>query len=113
MIYSRPHFEHILIEIFDVKSINKTKEFCEKIEIFVDKCRLNVVKKTKYKFSKAGFTFVFILSESHIIFHSWPEMNYLNIDFMSCSPIKNLNKIIFLAKEMFDSKNVILKKYNQ
>lgn len=102
----RPFIEHIVIEIFDIKGINKAENVYGKIKDFIKKCGLNVVGKTKYNFSPRGFTLAFVLSESHIIFHSWPEKDYLNIDFMSCKSVKSKNEIISFAKETFGSNKV-------
>ncbi|HVX18368.1 MAG TPA: S-adenosylmethionine decarboxylase [Acidimicrobiales bacterium] len=32
-----------------------------------------------------GHTLVFILSESHLALHSWPEKGYINIDLVTCT----------------------------
>lgn len=113
MYNTRPQFDHILIEIFDVPDIKESIELNKKIKDFVDKCGFNIVKDIKYSFPNGGLTYAFILSESHIIFHSWIELNYINISLMSCSPVKNLNKINKMTKDVFKSDNVVVKIYNQ
>lgn len=106
----RPFIEHFVMEIFDIKRINKAEDLYDKIKYFIKKCELNVISKTKHNFSPGGFTLAFTLSESHIIFHSWPEKDYLNIDFMSCKSIKSKNEIISFAKEIFGSSKVKLRR---
>jgi len=110
MVSKRPHIEHFVIEIFNINEIKKVEDIYEKIKLFIKKCNLNVVEELNHNFSPEGFTIVFILSESHIIFHSWPENNYLNIDLMSCKPIKNKKEIISLAKNIFCTNKVNLRK---
>ena len=105
----RPYIEHIVIEIFNIKNVNTVEEVYSQIKSFINKCRLNVVKEISHNFSPKGFTLAFVLSESHIIFHSWSENNYLNIDLMSCIPITNKKRIIKFAKEIFKSNKVILR----
>ncbi len=106
MIIKRPYIKHLVIEIFSIKNVNKVEDVYRKIELFINKCGLNIVKEVNHNFSPKGFTLAFVLSESHIIFHSWPENNYLNIDFMSCTPIIPLENIVKFAKEVFKSNKI-------
>ncbi len=50
-----------------------------------------------------GRTIVFILSESHFVFHSYPENNYFLIDLYVCDLTIDLHKI---AQEISDSLQV-------
>lgn len=49
---------------------------------------LNVVKKVDNKFEPIGRTLIYLLSESHLAIHTWPEYNTLHIDLLSCKDIK-------------------------
>jgi len=46
---------------------------------------LNVVKKFSHTFSPRGITLIYILSESHLIIHTWPELGVIHIDLATCS----------------------------
>ncbi|KUK84141.1 MAG: S-adenosylmethionine decarboxylase proenzyme [Microgenomates bacterium 39_6] len=46
---------------------------------------LNVVKKTGYSFHPEGVTLAYILSESHLLIHTWPESGLIHIDLVTCS----------------------------
>lgn len=46
---------------------------------------LNVVKEIKHTFHPGGTTFAFILSESHLLIHTWPELGMIHIDLVTCS----------------------------
>ena len=47
--------------------------------------QLHVVHKTEHRFSPQGFTLVWVLSESHLAIHTWPELGYIHIDLVTCS----------------------------
>jgi S-adenosylmethionine decarboxylase len=111
MDHKSPFLDHLLIEVFNVGyPIEKMEDVEDRLREFVSKCGLTVVKSAGHNFSPFGFTRVFILSESHIIFHSWPENNYLNIDLLSCKKLESYQKIRVIAKEIFNSKNIKMKK---
>ncbi|HDJ99941.1 MAG TPA: adenosylmethionine decarboxylase [Firmicutes bacterium] len=45
---------------------------------------LKIVKEDFYKFNPHGFTGMFILSTSHVAFHTFPEHKLIYIDIFSC-----------------------------
>ncbi len=45
---------------------------------------LNVAECLTHQFGP-GFTVVYILGESHLAVHSWPEKGYLHMDLVTCS----------------------------
>ena len=47
---------------------------------------LHVVKKHSHAFFPKGITIVYILSESHLAIHTWPELGVIHIDLVTCSP---------------------------
>lgn len=47
---------------------------------------LNIVKKLSHMFSPQGITLVYILSESHLVIHTWPEFGVIHVDLVTCSP---------------------------
>ena len=107
----RPFIDHLIIEVFGVPfKLNQFKNSDEKLKEFINKCNLNVVKEEGHDFSQFGFTRIFILSESHIIFHSWPDYKYLHIDLMSCNKRISDSKIKKIAKEVFGSENLHINK---
>ncbi len=46
---------------------------------------LKIVKKISRIFHSKGITLAFILSESHLLIHTWPELGLIHIDLVTCS----------------------------
>ena len=59
--------------------------FQEKIQQIIDYLDLKVVDEMSHYFIPQGATFIYVLSQSHIIFHTWPEYDLVHIDLVSCS----------------------------
>lgn len=58
-------------------------------------CGLRVVGEKFYEFdSPKGITYCFILSQSHLILHSWPEDSRLFFDIFTCGNEKNAEEFI-------------------
>lgn len=64
-------------------SVEKIEEITQSIVGDLD---LNIVKKLIHMFSPQGITLVYILSESHLIIHTWPESGIVHVDIVTCSP---------------------------
>ncbi|MFD0964468.1 adenosylmethionine decarboxylase [Pseudofulvibacter geojedonensis] len=67
---------------------------------------LSVVNAIIHEFSPIGVSGVIVIEESHIAIHTWPEHNYVAIDFFTCGKSYDLVEgIDWLAKE-FQAKKV-------
>lgn len=76
--------------ICDFKHITNTKLLNSKLELklmYKDLCIENnytILGEIEYEFSPQGCSFVFLLSESHLSVHTFPERNHLAFDLYTC-----------------------------
>lgn len=71
--------------IIKLESLSNSLDFVENLgKAIIDGLELTVVKKIDNKFEPIGRTLVYILSESHLAIHTWPEYNTLHVDLVSC-----------------------------
>lgn len=101
---------HILANLYNCKNkeILLDEGLLEnEIKSLIKKSGLGIVGKCFYKFENAGVTGIFLISESHVSVHTWPEKNNsLNLDIFTCNvsgnnedKAKNLFKDL---KKLFD-----------
>ena len=81
------------------------------IKRLIKKSGLEIVGKCFYKFKGAGVTGTFIISESHVSVHTWPEKNNsINLDIFTCNfseNNENKTKGLFKdLKELFSPKKI-------
>ena len=79
--------KHMICDIKNIKNqtlINDPK----KLTILLDNiCRTyeyTILNKSQHVFQPQGFTTLYLLSESHISIHTFPENNYAAIDIYTC-----------------------------
>ena len=88
--------------IFPV-AIKVNEELVDKTANFlIETLKLKVVSESKHEFTNDGLTKLFVLSQSHLVIHSWPEYQALHIDLMTCSPeneLKNKEVLSSLGAE--------------
>lgn len=92
---------HIVGELYTEDStvltdLNSTKP---KISSAISKVGFNQVGFTGYSFEGGGYTLVFLLAESHVSVHTWPEYGYATLDVFVCNVTKNNSDC---AIELFD-----------
>ena len=84
-----------------------SKEFVERVLITAaKKMQLTVVKTTIHAFSPIGITGVIVIQESHLAVHTWPEYNYVALDFFTCNETYDLDDGIIWLKEQFEAKKM-------
>lgn len=81
-----PFFRHIAIKLIFQDNVEINEKFINRVaKTLIKKLKLDVVSQNKHEFTNNGLTKIWILSQSHLIIHSWPEKNALHIDLMTCN----------------------------
>ena len=100
---------HVLVNVYDVPN----KELLEYLENgrpilnhIVNHLRFNVVSQTGFQFQPIGYSYAYVLSESHFTIHTYPEYKSCYIDMFCCNPSFDPAEAIFKIKQMFESDNV-------
>ena len=67
------------------KKILNDKKILEKIlKQGIQECGLNLKKLDSYQFNPVGITVIAIISESHVVIHTYPEVRHASIDIFTC-----------------------------
>jgi len=74
------------VALIKLKAFDNSLEFAEDLaDGVVSDLDLKVVKKMSHIFSPTGITLSYILSQSHLVIHTYPEENIIHIDLAMCS----------------------------
>lgn len=108
MLYKKKKTWQNLIDIYNCRvDINDESTIKNIVNQIIDDLELHSLKQINYLFPNQGITSVDILSESHLIIHTWPEFKYISIDLFSCSKKLKIKKNYF--KQLFKSNKVLCK----
>jgi S-adenosylmethionine decarboxylase proenzyme len=101
-----------LIELYgcNSKKINDTNLVESTLLKAAEIAKLSVVKTTIHHFNPIGVSGVVVIKESHIAIHTWPEHNYVALDFFTCNESYELEKSIDYIKAAFEAKKSDQKK---
>ena len=91
--------KHMICDFKCIKNLGLLND-CKKINLLLKSiCKENdfqVLNEVEYKFEPIGCSILFLLSESHISIHTFPEKNHMSFDIYTCrqySDNKVYNKI--------------------
>ncbi len=99
---------HIIAEFRGVnpQKISRAENLRVILDRIITKSGLNVVSSTFHQFEPYGVTAVYLLRESHISVHTWPEHGYMALDIFTCSNATSAFKTFELFLDEFQPKKV-------
>jgi S-adenosylmethionine decarboxylase proenzyme len=76
---------HLLLDLFKCKiDLNDLSLVSSILERILFNCDTTILDKKSHQFQPQGISIIFLLSESHLSIHTWPELNSCSIDFYHC-----------------------------
>lgn len=76
------HYVALIKLEFTDEFLNFIEELAQDLITDLD---LRVVKRISHAFHPRGTTLAYILSESHLLIHTWPEAGLVHVDLVTCS----------------------------
>ncbi len=67
---------------------------------------LHILDTLEHRFTPQGLTYILLLSQSHLVVHTWPEYNTLVLDLFVCSDGFNFDGFVELVKTMSQAQKV-------
>ena len=102
---------HYIVDIDNIKNKKKysnefIKDMCAKL---LSKTGVNVLDEIHHEFEPQGFTALYLLSESHMSVHTWPENGKIRIDLFSCIINGKFDDSLKTLKSLFKDAQITIK----
>jgi len=99
---------HVIAEFLGVNPekisrVEKTREILDRV---VAKSGLHAISSSFHQFEPYGVSAVYLLSESHLSVHTWPEHGYVALDIFTCGADEPALKAFELLVEEFQPKKI-------
>ena len=82
-----PTGKHMICDLTNIRNMTHLESMDSMHELLDDICtkyNFTILTKTQHKFEPQGLTILYMLSESHISIHTFPELHYLAFDIYTC-----------------------------
>jgi len=103
--------KHLICDIKNIKNhslLNDVDALKKMFDYICEKYDYNILHKVQHCFEPQGITIIYMLSESHISIHTFPEKNYASMDIYTCREYPNNDVYLDIQeylKKMFESSN--------
>ena len=81
--------KHLVCDFKDITNkdlLNDIDGIMREMDIICNKFKYTVLEKVSHAFLPQGITVLYLLSESHLSIHTFPEKNYMAFDIYTCRP---------------------------
>lgn len=87
--------KHMICDIKDIKNMDLLHNLDRMKELLNDICGrydFSILEKVDHKFHPEGLSILYLLSESHLSIHTFPERSYIAFDLYTCRAYED-NKV--------------------
>lgn len=105
-----PYVDHFILKLAKVPAniIDSKKQLQKIAGEFCNIHKLNVVQSEIFKFKPYGYSLTFILSNSNLLIHTWPEYSAIHIDLITCVPLFNKQVLANTFAQLFQTQSIEL-----
>jgi S-adenosylmethionine decarboxylase len=79
----------LILELWGCQNLNSTEIVERALREVVRDCDLTLLDINVYPFTPIGVTGVAVVTESHVMVHTWPEYGYAAVDVFTCGEQAN------------------------
>jgi S-adenosylmethionine decarboxylase len=106
---------HIILEMWRCSglSLNSMETAEQALRDMVAALDVNLLDLKVYPFSPVGVTGIAIVSESHLVIHTWPEHGYAAVDIFTCGAPRDPQAAIDVLRQHFQPEHVQVMEINR
>ena len=106
---------HIILELWrcsgsSLNSLDTAEQALRDMVVALD---VNLLDLRVYPFSPVGVTGIAIVSESHLVIHTWPEHGYAAVDIFTCGAPRDPQAAIGVLRHHFQPEHVQVMEINR
>ncbi len=103
-----PFVDHMVFKVFDAKKdfLKSKGKLLSAVEKICRIHRLKIVDKKVTDFKNGGMTVTFVLANSNLVVHTWPEFDAIHLDLITCSPIHRKELLSATISDVFGTSKI-------
>jgi S-adenosylmethionine decarboxylase len=104
---------HIILEMWGCQNLDSVETAESALRDMVQALDVNLLDLKVYPFSPVGVTGMAIVSESHLVIHTWPEYGYAAVDVFTCGAPRDPQDAIGVLRHYFRPERIGVMEINR
>ena len=104
---------HIILEMWGCQNLDSVDTAEQALREMVTALDVNLLDLKVYPFSPVGVTGMAIVSESHLVIHTWPEYGYAAVDIFTCGAPRDPQDAVSVLREHFQPERIGVMEINR
>jgi S-adenosylmethionine decarboxylase len=104
---------HIILEMWGCQNLDSVEIAEQALRDMVVALHVNLLDLKVYPFSPVGVTGMAIVSESHLVIHTWPEYGYAAVDLFTCGAPRDPQDALAVLREHFQPERIGVMEINR
>ena len=92
---------HVILEMWGCQNLESVETAERALREMVVALDVNLLDLRVYPFSPVGVTGIAIVSESHLVIHTWPEYGYAAVDLFTCGAVRDPQDAVNVLRRLF------------
>lgn len=102
--------KHLFADVYNIincECLEKVETIQPLLKKIIEEMKLNVVGEVHKQFEPIGATCIYLLAESHLSIHTFPEGKYCSIDLYCCNDKINMKDVLDIIYNFFNGDCII------
>jgi len=104
---------HIILEMWGCQNLDSVETAESALRDMVKALDVHLLDLKIYPFSPVGVTGMAIVSESHLVIHTWPEYGYAAVDVFTCGAPRDPQDAIAVLRHHFQPERIGVMEINR
>jgi S-adenosylmethionine decarboxylase len=104
---------HVILEMWGCRNLESVETAERALREMVVALDVNLLDLRVYPFSPVGVTGIAIVSESHLVIHTWPEHGYAAVDVFTCGSPRDPQGAIDVLRCLFEPERIGILEINR
>ena len=104
---------HIILEMWGCQNLDSVDTAERALREMVAALDVHLLDLKVYPFSPVGVTGIAIVSESHLVIHTWPEYGYAAVDIFTCGAPRDPKHAVDALRQHYQPERVGVMEINR
>ena len=104
---------HLILEMWGCQNLDSVDTAEQALREMVEALDVHLLDLRVYPFSPIGVTGIAIVSESHLVIHTWPEYGYAAVDLFTCGAERDPHDALQVLRRLFQPEHIGVMEINR